>query len=234
MDKELEKDVEGESSNPADGDKEVDPENPESDKDKNFRALERKRKELEEENERLRIQLEEKKESELNLDPEDGGKESPEKEEGEKSEDPLAIVFKRDVKEAVRVWAKKTPVSSELWRKIKSKVSLKGDETVSEIQDKIQEAYDSLPEVRQAREAEIAKKAKQEAMNMFQDDELDVGSGGDSEFESKKPIQVNSKTKSFAKHVGGLSDKEISEVDESEDPSQWKIHKTPTRKFFQP
>ena len=147
--------------------------------------------------------------------------------------DTLQVIFARDMKEAVHQWNKKNKVSSEEWAQIKSKVSLNGDETVSEIQDKIDEIYQNIPAVREKREKMLIEKGKKIAMSEFQDEEMDIGGGGDVDFGDKTEIRVNTKTKKWAKGLG-LSEKEIKEVDDSEEVNQWKAGKQATRKFFQP
>ena len=104
-------------------------------------------------------------------------------------------------------------VSSEEWAQIKSKVSLSGDETVSEIQDKIDEMYQNIPAVREKREKALIEKGRKIAMSEFQDEEMDIGgSGGDTDFGDKTETRINAKTKKWAKGLG-LSEKEIKEVD---------------------
>jgi hypothetical protein len=147
----------------------------------------------------------------------------------------LAVVFQRDLKEATRTWNKKNKVTNEEWLDIKKKVALKGDETLSEILEKIDEAHNSLPSVRERREKEIFDKGRKAAMSDIQDDELDMGgSGGDIDLgDGGTERRVTGKTKKFAKAMG-LTDKELKEVGEDQNPNEWTPGPQATRKFFQP
>lgn len=211
---------------PAEGKPAVEAGKPEGDdKDKNFASL---RKKLEEtEKELARVKAEKEKEVDRSLAGDEPEVKKP------KADDTLKVIFERDVKEATRLWNKKTTVSSEEWAQIKSKVQLKGDETQSEIQDKIQEAYESLPGVRQKRDKELIEKGKRLAMSEFSDDELDMGGGGDVDLGGGGEVRVSKQTKTWATRLG-LSEKEIKEVDTESNPNEWSEGKQATRKFFHP
>lgn len=234
MDKE-EIDVKKEVVIPAEEDEVVETEDSADDKKANFANLRKKAETLEKENEILRKQIDAKAEADRSLIQKKEEIEKGEIEEDEKSKDsPLKIIFERDMKEAVRQWNKKNKVSSEEWVQIKSKISLNGEETLSEIQDKIDEVYQSIPSVREKRDKALIEKGKKLAMSEFQDEELDIGGGGgDSDFGGQAETRLNAKSKTWAKGLG-LSDKEIKEVDSEADSNQWKVGKSATRKFFQP
>lgn len=210
------------------------------DKQKNLANLRKKSEALEKENAELKKQLESKGSDNRTLGEEDDDEEDKDKGKEKKIEkksdsDPLEIVFKRDLKEATRTWNKKNKVTDEEWGEVKKRVSLKGDETQSEIFEKIDEAYSNLPSTRKKREKEIFDKGKKAAMSEHTDDELDFGGGGaDVDLEgSGGATQLNSKSKKWGKGLG-LTDKELKEVDMEEDPNAWKPGKQATRKFFTP
>lgn len=152
----------------------------------------------------------------------------------ETKKDDLSLVFQRDLKDVTRVWNKKNTVSDEEWEAIRSRVSLKGDETRSEIEEKIDEAYQSLPSVRKKREQELIELGRKQAMGETRDDEMDFTGGGDTDYGSERKVRVDSRTKNFAKRVGGLTDEDFGNIDPDENPNEWKTGKEPTRKFFQP
>lgn len=207
-----------------------------NDKDNNLAALRKSKQTLEEENEKLRIALSQKEESDrsLSLGNDDEERKEEKKPVKKDDSDTLGKVFERDMREATYQWNKTNKVSSEEWAKVKSKVQLKGDETVSEIKDKIEEAYQSLPEVRQKRDKELIEKGKKLAMQNFTDEELDNGGGGDIDFGSGESTpRYNAKTRGFARGLG-LSEKDLKEIDQDEDPNEWKNGPNPTRKAFQP
>jgi hypothetical protein len=223
-------DVKEESSSPAeDSNKDVNLD--ESDSDKNFANLREKVKKTEEEKAELL------KENELLKQKVDGGDrtldDSDEEEDKPTADDFEKTLFKRDNKEATRLWNKEHKVSGEIWDKIKSKVSLSGTETQSEIYDKINDAYEGLPEVRKAREDSIKKETQMETIKQFQDSDLDVGSGGDFNAGEPSGFKHDAKSKKFAKGVANLTDKEISEIDPDGD-TDWSLGKDPVRKSFQP
>lgn len=219
---------------PAEEKEVVETEDSADDKKANFANLRKKAETLEKENEILRKQITAKSEAERSLAPKKKEVEEEEIEEEKSKDSPLKIIFERDMREAVRQWNKKNKVSSEEWAQIKSKVSLNGDETLSEIQDKIDEIYQNIPAIREKREKALIDKGRKMAMSEFQDEELDIGGGGgDSDFGGQAEVRLNAKSKKWAKGLG-LSDKEIKEVDSEADSNQWKVGKSATRKFFQP
>ncbi len=173
-------------------------------KDKNFAELRKKASTLEKENAELRQKLESNK--------------TIEKDEEKKPEkaDPLKVVFERDLKDVAREWNKKNKVTADEWAELKKRVTLKGDETRGEIQDKIDEAYHSLPGTRAKREKELIEKGKRQAMREFNDEELDTGSGGDVDMGSGNEPRFNSKEKNFLKTFG-VTAEEAKQIDKSSD-----------------
>jgi hypothetical protein len=214
---------------PADETKEVEPKDSEvDDKNKNFAEL---RKQLEKERQEkadLQRLLEEKKEkdSTLNIEGDEPG------EKPKKADDTLKIVFQRDMKEAVHQWQEKTKVSAEEWAQVKAKVSLKGDETISEIKAKISEAYISLPTVRERREKELIEKGKRMAMSEFSDDELDIGGGGDADFSGDVETHFTARERKFLDSMG-VTPEERKKINKNATTNDWQIGQSPTRKFFQ-
>lgn len=160
-------------------------------------------------------------------DPNKGNK--PKKDE---SSETIKIVFARDMKEAVRQFTKKTKVTNEEWQQIKSKVSLKGDETLSEIADKIEEAHQSLPSVIKKREEAAFNKGRQHAMTDFNDEELDFGNGGDIDLgNSGSSKGIDSRSAKFAKNMG-LTNEEIKKTDLDADTKEWQQGNSPVKKAF--
>jgi hypothetical protein len=96
---------------------------------------------------------------------------------------------------------------------------------VSEIKKLIDNAYNALPEVREARENNIREEAKKEAMTNTMDHELDLPMGG----EGAGGEGGNGTTRRVSKTVAdwgkglGLSPKEIANVDPDKDPMEWDI-----------
>lgn len=204
------------------------------DKDKNFAALRTKIESLEKENEELKkgkAPIEDDK-RDLNTGKDDEEDESEDDEDD--TPDPIKVVFDRDVREATNLWNKKNKVTADEWKQIKAKVSLTGDETVSEIQDKIDEAYASLPEVRKKRDQELIDKGRKQAMSEHTDEELDMGGGGEGYGESRgsEPV-LNPKEKKFLNNFG-VSKEDQKGIDKSQNTSSWKTGKSATRKAFQP
>ncbi len=139
--------------------------------------------------------------------------------------DPLKAVFDRDKREAVRLWHKQNQVTPDVWAKIKSKVVLTGDETVSEIQDKIAEAYKGLPEVQAKREDEIRNEERAKMAREFNDDELDLGgggSGGDYGGGDGGAPRFNTKERGIL-DAFGVNAEERKGIDKSKDPNEWEI-----------
>lgn len=157
-----------------------------------------------------------------------------EEEKKPKKDDTVKVLFERDVKEATIQWTKKNKVTNEEWAAIKARVSLKGDETLTEIVDKIDETFNSLPSVRERRETEIAKKAKLETMRQFQDNELDFGGGGDTvDYGNNNGTTIlNSKESKFLKAFG-VTPEEQKSINKEKNTNQWEDGKSPTRKFFE-
>lgn len=208
------------------------------DKTNNFAALRKQRDDALAEIARLKA---EKGETDFSLKADDDSDADDEDEEDSKKESkdskeesPLKIIFDRDVKEATRQWSKKNKVSQDEWNKIRSKVSLTGKETVSEIYDKIDEAYQALPSVREKRDKELIEKGKKLAMRQAQDDELDSFSGGDSGSlgdDSGQSTKVTPTEKKFLSSFGVTAD-EQKKIDKEANPNEWSEGPSPTRKFF--
>lgn len=194
--------------------------NPEADegnnKDKNFANLRKKAEDLERENAELRDRL--GKEDKRSLV----------EEKDDESNDTKKYIFERDIKEATRQWNKKNQISTEEWGQIRKKVSLKGDETESEIYDKIDEAYQTLPSVRDKREKELVEKGRKEAMQSFRDDELDLGSGGDIDTGGGEAPRLTTKEKTWLKAFG-VSPEEQKKIDKSGNTAEWKIREEAER-----
>lgn len=200
---------------------------PSNDKDQNFANLRAEKERLEKELAEARAQSQQNDRS-LSVEPEETPSEKPQ----DNNVDTLKVIFERDAKEATRMWNRKNEVTAEEWQTIKSKVALRGDETQSEIYDKIDEAYHSLPSTREKREKELIEKGKQEAMRQFSDEELDVSTGGDADYSGTPQPRYNQKTKAWAKGLG-LSDEELSKVDTDGDPSAWTEGPQAKRAFFE-
>lgn len=197
------------------------------DKNKNFAEL---RKQLETERaekvallERLKAQ----EEGERNLGGEDpdAGK--------HKETDVEKVIFERDKRDAVKEWGKTHPVAADVWAQVKTKVALKGNETRSEILEKIDEAYQSLPTVRTDREKKIADEARRKAMMEFQDDELDMGGGGDINLGDGAMPRFTPKEKKILDAMG-VPAEDRKGIDKDANPNEWKTGKSPVRKFFTP
>jgi hypothetical protein len=141
-------------------------------------------------------------------------------------DDPIKKIFKRDLKEAAIQWNATNKVSVEIWNKIRSKVAFNGDETLSEIKAKLDDAYHSIPEVRVEREKSIREEGKKEAMKDHFDDDLDLPGGGSGEGGGSGAqgagTRVPRETRAWGRGLG-LTDKEISAVDPDRDPSEWDI-----------
>lgn len=237
MDKET--DVKGDSSTsteekpegaaPEGGEKEPEGESKENNTKDNLANLRQLKEKAERERDEALAKLNERDSQDFSLD-----SKAEEKEEQPAGE---SAIFKRDMKEATRLWTRANKPTSEQWAQIKSKVTLNGDETQSEIEDKIQEAFDGLPDVRQKREEQIRQEERKKLMGDFNDNELDVGTGGDFDPGSgDQPVRLSAKDKAFAKNVGGLTDEEIAKIDLDGDPSRDEDgqHKMPIRQPFQP
>ncbi len=207
------------------------------DKDKNFTNLRAKLKIAEAEKERLAAENEALRNGggdrslDLDTEPVVVPKAKPDQKPDESNE-VSAVIFKRDMKEAVLTWNRENKVEPEEWAMIKKGVNLKGDETLSEIKEKIQSAYEALPSVRAKRDQALIDKGRKEAMRDFNDDEMDFGGQGDADMGAIPAVRVSSKARSFAKSMG-MSDKDIQSVGD-EDPNQWADGRKPVRKFFQP
>ena len=215
---------------PTNEDEEVETESENGDdKSKNFAEL---RKQLEKERQEkadLQRQLEEKqdKDSTLNIEGEDKKEEIK-----PKADDTLKIIFQRDMKEAVHQWQEKNKVSPEEWSQIKAKVSLKGDETLSEIKAKVDEVYQVLPSIREKRDKELIEKGKRIAMSEFSDEELDIGGGGDSDLGGESEVRFTPKEKKFLDSMG-VTPEDRKKIDKDGNSKGWQIGQSPTRKFFQ-
>jgi hypothetical protein len=194
------------------------------DKESNIAALRIKKEALEKENNELKTRLSQFDKSKDSLPLEGTGKvETP---------DPLKVIFNRDIKEASLQWNKKNKVTTEEWTAIREKVSLKGDETLTEIQEKIDEVYHALPTVRERREKELIAKGKRLAMNNISDDDMDMSGGGDVDMDKGNEAPLSTKEKNFLKTFGVTPD-EQKKIDTSSNPNAWQEGKSPIRKFFE-
>lgn len=234
MDTEDQQDVtenSSDSSNPEDDNVEAS-ESEGNDKDKNFAKL----RELASAKDLKIAELEaalELKEGARSLNTSDDSEVQEEKPKKATGDNTLKLIFDRDMKEATRSWNKTNKVPAEVWNKIKSKIILTGEETTSEIYDKIDEIHSNIPEVRAEKDKELVNKGKKEAMRQFQDSELDYGGGGDVDMDSDAAPRLDSKTKTWAKALG-MSDKDMKEVNQDSNPEQWTEGKEAKRAFFQP
>ena len=197
------------------------------DKNKNFAEL---RKQLD--NERaekaaLLERIKQKEEGERNLggDAPDDGK--------NKDTDVVKVIFERDKRDAVKEWGKTHPIAADVWAQVKTKVFLSGNETRSEILEKIDEAYQSLPTVRTEREKRIADEARRKAMSEFNDDELDLGGGGDINLGDGAMPRFTQKEKKILDAMGVTAD-ERKNINKDANPNEWQNGKSPVRKFFTP
>jgi hypothetical protein len=153
--------------------------------------------------------------------------------EGKKSDD-ASVLFERDMREASYRWSKTNKdVTDQEWQAIQSKVSLKGDETVSEIEDKISEAYEGLPTVREKRDQQLIEKGKKEAMRQFRPDEMDL-SGGDVDLGGGEgQVRHSAKEQAWLRSFG-VKPGDAAKIDREADTSGWQEGPQATRKPFQP
>jgi len=198
------------------------------DKNKNFAELRKQLEEERREKAELKRQLEGKQEKDniLNIEGDEVEEKKP------KADDTLKIIFQRDMKEAVHQWQSTNKVTPEEWAQIKGKVSLKGDETLSEIKSKISEVHQSLPTVRAKRDKELIEKGKRMAMSEFSDDELDIGGGGDADFGGETETRFTSQEKRFMDSMG-VTPEERKKIKKDGTTNEWQVGQSPTRKFFQ-
>jgi len=117
------------------------------------------------------------------------------------------LLFERDMKKAVRRWNNENNVPEDIWKKIKSKSSLKGDEDDEEIYQKISEAYESLPEIKEQRKQELINEGKKQAQKEFSDEEMNLGEGGEPTDSKTKP-RITAKGKRWLEGFG-VSEKEL-------------------------
>ena len=197
------------------------------DKDKNFAALRDKNKELEEENVRLRKIAQDNEKGNRSLgkdDEEDDDKAESDRKKKDDANTHLSVVFDRDLREATLQWNQSNDVDAATWNKIKEEVALKGDETLTEIKQKIDKAYHSLPEVRKKREEELRAEGRKQAMQEFNDDELDIGGGGGegSDTGGGGQTRMTSKEKTFLKAMG-VPEKEWGNIDKEVDTTVDKV-----------
>lgn len=200
------------------------------DKDKNFAELRKKNEQLEKDlAEERRLRQEEANKRKLDVKEEDDD----EDEEEDKDKDPkkskseiseaTRLMFDRDMKKAVRSWNSKNKVTADEWAAIKKRVSLNGDELDSEIEEKIDAAYHSIPSVREKRDKELILKGKKEAMKEFQDEELDLGGGGDGDLGGGDAPRFNSKEKKWLDGFG-VNQEARNKIDKSSDDHRnWKV-----------
>jgi len=174
------------------------------DKDINVGNLRKKIEDLEKEKEDR--EEKEKKARDLSLKKEeeedDEEKKKKEEEERKKKEEEEnkegSPIFKRDLKEASLKWNKANKASKEEWEEVKKNIVLNGDETESEIIDKIDNTFKNIPAVRKRLDDELVNKGKKQAMENFQDSELDIGGGsGEGGEEGEEVTQLNRKENKF-------------------------------------
>lgn len=209
-----EKDVTDDSSSSSESEegKVETSEEEENDKSKNFAELRKQKEETDKENVELRKRLQDKDERTLEEKPEE-----------ESKEDVTKVLFDRDLKEATRVWNKKTEVPSDVWARIRKKVSLTGEETQSEILEKIDEAYQNIPSVREKRDKALVDQGKNEAMKNFQDSEMDIGGGGDVNLGEGSQTKINPKEKIWLDKMG-VKPEDQKKIDKNANPAIETIH----------
>ena len=191
----------------------------ESDKEKNFAKLRTTNEDLVKANKILTEENEELA-GKRSLGDDDGDGDADDDKDGKsKKSTTEEVLFNRDLKEATRIWNKENKVSPEIWEQVKAKINFTGEETQSEIVDKINETYTNIPEVRKKLDADLISKGKNEAMNNFQDGEMDLGGGGDDSGgdSAGNGPRLNGKTKLWAKGLG-LNTEELKNVDLEGDP----------------
>lgn len=146
--------------------------------------------------------------------------------------DPLEIIFTRDLKEASRQFAKQNKVSAEEWATMKEKINFNGDETMSEIMEKIQDTYESIPTVKKRKETELIEKGKKLAMLNIQDHELDFSGGGNSDAQTGEQTTFNQKERKWLSAFG-VSQDDRNKIDKKKTSySEWTEGQSPVRKFF--
>ena len=237
-----EEDVKSDSSTDLpDQDDQGDDRSPEddNDKDKNFANLRKSRDDAiaraeaaEAENARLKGEdggnrdLGDDEEDEEEEEEQKDDKKSKKTDKKDTSTQPSAV-FIRDRKEAALKWNQKNKVSADIWKKIQGAVTLTGNETETEIYNKIENAYLNIPEVRQQRDKKLIEKGRALERGEISDDDMDIGGGlggdidGGGNDRGGKP-RHNAKTKKWAKGLG-LKDKELGEIDPDEDTSDYRI-----------
>lgn len=163
----------------------------EDDKDKNFSQLRKKHsEELSERDQKIaELEAQIEKPEERTLGEAKG-----------KGDDVSKTLFNRDLAKATRKWNKEHKVSAEEWKQVQDKVSLAGDEDDDLIYEKITDAYESLPSVKEAREKELIEKGRNEGKAEFSDSEMDIGGGGE-------VVEGSEKERKFSEKETALLDK---------------------------
>lgn len=211
------------------------PKEGEDDKNKNFTALRDKNKILEEKNADLIKEKEEREKKERDLL---GGDTSPDDSEKDKkdkkdTDSTLEKIFKRDVREASAQWSSDNEASTEEWEQMRSTIAFTGEETVSEIKKKMTTVFNAIPEVRKRLDKALVDKGKKQAMQNFQDDEMDIGAGGDVDNSSgETETRLNPQEQKFLKGMR-TSKKARQGIKKDGETNEWKEGKEPKREFFQ-
>ena len=156
---------------------------------------------------------------------------------GKEDDDELSsaekIAFNRDLQDVARGWNKEHNVSDSEWAEIQKKVTFTGKELRSEILEKINEAHQSLPTVRQQREKALKDEGRKEAMREIQDQELDLGGGGEGDMgEGGGEPRFTPKERRWM-DAFGVGDDTRKKINKSKNTNQWEEGKSPRRKFFE-
>lgn len=190
---EEEKDVQEESSTSSEASESQEVEETDDDKEQNFSQLRKKHsEEISERDERI-AELESQVEK-----PEERVLSEAEGKEGDTSK----TLFEHDLKKATRKWNRDKKVSASEWKQVQDKVSLAGNEDDDLIYEKITDAYESLPAVKEAREKELIEKGKKEGKAEFTDSEMDIGGGGEIVEGSEKGVKLSPKEEKFLDTFG--------------------------------
>lgn len=211
------------------------PESGQDDKSKNFAEVRKQLKERDDTIARLEAELEASKGNRtLGKDDEEDPEDKGDKGKKDKQSDAEKVAFQRDMKDAVREWNKGNKVSDAEWAQIQKEVTFKGDEVRSEILEKIQKAYESLPSYKEAREKALREEGRKEAMKQMHDQDLDIGGGGEGGgFGSGGgPTGLTSKEKRWLSAFG-VSGDEQKNINRDADTNEWETGKQPVRKPFQ-
>lgn len=193
MAEEEKEDVQEESSTSSES-TESQVEGTEDDKEQNFSQLRKKHsEELSERDERiaeLESQVEKPEERVLSEAKEEDGK------------DASKTLFEHDLKKATRKWNRDHKVSASEWKQIQDKVSLVGNEDDDLIYERVTDAYESLPAVKEAKKKELIEQGKKEGIAEFTDSEMDIGGGGEVVEGSEKGVKLSQKDEKFLDDFG--------------------------------